>query len=156
MPTWFLRIGYLRFCLVLGQNFAWWAEPELICQMGVVFCSYPSLEGGGPSSDQDQKWCLFKWYWHNFFSFSQYVLELRLQKEREGDKGSKRYRYFTENAAFCINLTLPNISLWSLPPFFFEGGEEKLFTYITCPLWRWWASDTSAEECGFLCMFYIV
>lgn len=100
--------------------------------MGVVFCSYPSLEGGGPSSGQEC--CLFKWYWHNFFSFSQYVHELRLQKEREGDKGSKRYRYFTENAAFCINLTLPNISLWSLPPFFFFwGGGERKIIYLTSP-----------------------
>lgn len=156
MPTWFLRIGYLRFCLVLGQNFAWWAEPELICQMGVVFCSYPSLEGGGPSSDQDQKWCLFKWYWHNFFSFSQYV-----QKDcRKNEKGTK-----DPNGIDTLLKMLLFVLIWPFqtspfevcPPFFFEGGgEEKLFTYITCPLWRWWASDTSAEECGFLCMFYIV
>lgn len=93
--------------------------------MGVVFCSYPSLEGGGPSSDQDQKWCLFKWYWHNFFSFSQYV-----QKDcRKNEKGTK-----DPNGIDTLLKMLLFVLIWPFqtspfevcPLFFLRGGERKI------------------------------
>lgn len=98
--------------------------------MGVVFCSYPSLEGGGPSSDQDQKWCLFKWYWHNFFSFSQYV-----QKDcRKNEKGTK-----DPNGIDTLLKMLLFVLIWPFQtspfevcPFFFLRGGKKNYL-LTSP-----------------------